>query len=87
MPDEVEDRLGPDHDCRRDDPGYATVGEWWEAHRGRVPIQAAAALDQLVKTRGMSFADAFRALVDSRAMVFVDEPQRRASRRAKRREG
>jgi hypothetical protein len=53
------DRLGPDHVCRRDDPSYASVGAWYEAHRGRVPIQAAQALSQLVRERQVSFADAF----------------------------
>jgi len=60
-----EDRLGRDHVCRRDDPGYTSVGEWYEDHRGRVPIQAAQALSQLVRERHASFADAFRTLVDA----------------------
>lgn len=68
-----DDRLGPDHVCRRDDPGYASVGEWYEAHRGRVPIQAAAALSQLVREQHMSFAEAFRTLVDRGALILIDD--------------
>jgi hypothetical protein len=67
------DRLGPDHVCRRDDPGYATVGEWYEAHQGRVPIQAAHALSRLVTERNMSFADAFRSLVGGGALILIDD--------------
>jgi hypothetical protein len=67
------DRLRPDHVCRRDDPGYASVGEWYEAHRGRVPIQAAAALSRLVRERQMSFADAFWALVDRGALILIED--------------
>jgi hypothetical protein len=67
------DRLGPDHVCRREDPGYASVGEWYEAHRGRVPIQAAQALSQLVRERQVSFADAFRTLVDAGALILIED--------------
>jgi hypothetical protein len=67
------DRLGADHVCRRDDPGYASVGEWFEAHRGRVPIQAAHALSRLVSERDMSFADAFRTLVDAGALILIED--------------
>jgi hypothetical protein len=69
----AHDRLGPDHVCRRDDPGYATVGEWYEAHQGRVPIQAAHALSRLVKERNMSFADAFRILVGRGALILIED--------------
>jgi hypothetical protein len=65
--------LGPDHVCRRDDPGYDSVGAWYEAHRGRVPIQAAMALDRLVRDRGLTFAEAFRALVDRGALILLDD--------------
>jgi hypothetical protein len=67
------DRLGADHVCRRDDPGYASVGEWYEAHRGRVPIQAAQALSRLVRERHMSFADAFRTLVQAGALILIED--------------
>ena len=77
----TEDRLGPDHRCRRDDPGYASVGDWYEAHRGRVPIQAAAALSRLVRERHISFADAFRTLVDRGALILIeDEAENEAAR-------
>jgi hypothetical protein len=66
------DRLGPDHVCRRDDPGYSSVGEWYEAHQGRVPIQAAAALSRLVRERNMSFSDAFRSLIDAGALILIE---------------
>lgn len=65
-------RAGPDHVCRRDDPGYVSVGEWYAAHQGRVPIQAAQALSQLVRERQMSFADAFRTLVGAGALILIE---------------
>ena len=71
----VDDRLGPDHVCRRDDPSYPTVGAWYEAHQGRVPIQAAHALSKLTRDGRMSFAEAFRTLVDRGALILIeDEP-------------
>ena len=68
-----DDRVGPGHLCRRDDPDYVSVGECYEAHRGRVPIQAAATLSRLVRERQMSFADAFRTLVDHGALILVED--------------
>jgi hypothetical protein len=67
------DRLGPDHDCRRDDPRYPSVGAWWEDHRGRVPIQMAAGLDRYVREHGVSFGEAFQALLDRGAIVLIRE--------------
>jgi len=64
--------LGPDHVCRRDDPNYDSVGAWYEAHRGRVPIQAALALDRLIRHRGLPFGEAFRTLVDRGALILLD---------------
>jgi hypothetical protein len=64
--------LGPDHVCRRDDPGYDSVGAWYEAHRGRVPNLAAMARDGLVRDRGLTFAEAFRAQVDRGAFILLD---------------
>ena len=65
--------LGPDHVCRRDDPAYDSVGAWYDAHRGRVPIQAAAALDRLVRDCGLTFAEAFLTLVDGGALILLDD--------------
>ena len=64
--------LGPDHVCRRDDPGYDSVGAWYDAHRGRVPIQAAT-LDRLVRDRSLTFAEAFLTLVDGGALILLDD--------------
>lgn len=48
--------------CATDDLGYGSVSEWWRDHRGRVPIQAAAALDRHIRSRGCTFGEAFAAL-------------------------
>jgi|GEM_PF-5246449 len=49
------------HDCRVDDLAYNTVHDWWEAHRGRVPIQAAGWLSRYMRTHNCTFAVAFAA--------------------------
>jgi hypothetical protein len=79
-------RLPPGHDCRRDDPGYASVHDWWQDHHGRVPIQAAAGLDRYVREHGVSFGEAFRALTGPRGPIILiqessDAPPPGTSRR------
>jgi hypothetical protein len=54
--------LPPGHNCRTDDLAYESVGEWYEAHRGRVPIQTAAGLTKYMREHKCSFAEAFEAL-------------------------
>ncbi|HEY4753927.1 MAG TPA: hypothetical protein VIH37_11620, partial [Candidatus Limnocylindrales bacterium] len=47
----------------RDPRTYATVGEWYNAYRGFVPIQTAHALSRLIQRRGITFAEAYDHLV------------------------
>ena len=54
--------LPPGHRCRVDDLAYASVGDWYDEHHGRVPIQAAAGLDRYIRLHGCTFAEAFKAL-------------------------
>jgi hypothetical protein len=68
-----DDRLGPDHDCRRDDPTYESVGGWYEDHQGRVPIEMAQGLSRYMKERGVSFGEAYRALLDAGAIILLAE--------------
>lgn len=49
------------HICRTDDLAYQSVGEWFRAHRGRVPVQAAGWLSGYMKRHNCTFADAFAA--------------------------
>ena len=51
---------------------YATVGEWFHDHHGYVPIQMAAGLDRQMRATGMSFPDAYRALLGIGAIIHVD---------------
>jgi hypothetical protein len=66
--------LPADHDCRRDDPSYTSVHDWWRDHQGRVPIQAAAGLDRYVREHGVSFGEAFRALTGPRGPIILIGP-------------
>ena len=54
--------LPPGHRCRVDDLAHTSVGDWWDDHHGRVPIQAAAGLDRYIERYGCTFAEAFAAL-------------------------
>jgi hypothetical protein len=51
---------------------YATVGEWFADYRGYVPIQMAHAIDRLIRRSGMSFPDAYRALLRHGAIIHID---------------
>ena len=53
---------------------YQTVGEWYAEHRGRVPIQMAAALDTLMKDESLTFPDAYARLVAAGRITEIDEP-------------
>jgi hypothetical protein len=66
--------LPPGHVCRTDDLGYPTVTAWYVAHQGKVPIQAAHALDVYIRTHDCTFAEAFQALVDRGAIILVGGP-------------
>ena len=64
--------LPPGHRCRVDDLRYESVGAWFEDHRGRVPIQAAAALDRYSRDHGCSFAEAFTALTNGGPIILIE---------------
>ena len=68
--------LPPGHRCRVDDLAYDSVSDWFNDHHGRVPIQAAAALDRYVRTTGCTFAEAFTALTGKRGPIILiaEEP-------------
>jgi hypothetical protein len=63
--------LPPGHICRIDDLAYQSVGEWYEAHRGRVPVQAAGWLSAYMKTHNCSFAAAFAAATGHRGPLIL----------------
>ena len=68
--------LPSEHRCRVDDLAYTTVGEWFEDHHGRVPIQAAAGLSRYMKAHGCSFGEAWTALTapDGPIILIEKEP-------------
>ena len=55
---------------------YKTVGEWYAEHRGRVPVQMAAALEKLMRDEGLTFPDAYVKLVAADRIVEIDEANR-----------
>ena len=65
--------MPPGHLCRVDDLAYDSVSDWFDDHHGRVPIQAAAALDRYVRTPGCTFAEAFTALTGQRGPIILIE--------------
>ena len=65
--------LEPGHVCRRDDPGYQTVSDWYRHHAGRVPIMMAWKLDQRIKASGETFAQAWAAMVGHGAIILLDQ--------------
>jgi len=65
--------LPPGHACRVDDLAYQTVGAWFDAHEGRVPIQAAAGLARYVRTHDCTFGEAFTALTRRGGPIIVIE--------------
>lgn len=73
-PEQVPARgnLPPGHRCRVDDLGYQSVSTWFEGHRGRVPIQAAAGLDRYIRNHGCTFAEAFTALTNGGPIILIE---------------
>jgi hypothetical protein len=65
----------PEHVCRRDDPKYASVSDWYRHHIGRVPIMMAWKLDQRMKATGETFAEAWAASVDRGSIILI-EPEK-----------
>jgi len=54
---------------------YNTLGEWWEKEgRGKFPSQICVAIAQMQKkNKDLSFQEAFKLLVDKKAIIFLDE--------------
>lgn len=54
---------------------YKTLGEWWDKEgRGKFPNQICIAISQMQKKNAnLSFQDAFKFLVDKKAIIFLDE--------------
>ena len=69
--------LPPGHRCRVDDLAYESVSDWFNDHRGRVPIQAAAGLDRYIKATGATFAEAFAALSGNGGPIILIEAEKR----------
>jgi hypothetical protein len=61
------------HDCRRDDPRYPTISDWFADHRGMVPLHMAWQISVLMKRRNISFGEAYQALLDAGAIGLVSE--------------
>jgi len=51
---------------------YTTVSEWYLDYHGYVPIEAAAGLSRLIRETGMTFPDAYRALLEARKIIHID---------------
>ena len=68
--------LPPGHRCRVDDLGYPSVSGWFNDHRGRVPVQAAAGLDRFIRAKGCTFAEAFAALTGDRGPIILISEER-----------
>ena len=51
---------------------YTDVGEWFRDYHGYVPIQMAAGIDRTMRTRGLSFPEAYAFLVNARVVIDVD---------------
>ena len=62
----------PGHICRRDDPKYTSVSDWYRHHIGRVPIMMAWKLDQRMKATGETFAEAWAALHDRGSIILIE---------------
>ena len=63
------------HRCRSDDLAYTDVGTWYRDHVGRVPVQAAVALERYMRSHDATFAEAFRALTGRGGpIILLDEP-------------
>ena len=52
---------------------YTTVEDWYRDFHGRVPVDTALAIRRLIKTTGMTFPEAYRALLDGRVIIVVNE--------------
>lgn len=54
---------------------YQTLSEWWEKEgRGNFPGQICIAIAQMQKkNKDISFQEAFKILIDKKAIIFLDE--------------
>jgi hypothetical protein len=50
---------------------FSSVGDWYEAVRGRVPLQMCQALSHTMKEREMTFPEAYQYLLDISAIIPV----------------
>ena len=57
----------------RDVSKYTSVAEWYRDFKGRVPIQMAAGLDDLMRERKISFPEAYALLVERGAIIEIDD--------------
>jgi hypothetical protein len=57
------------HVCDRDDVAYTDVGRWYADHHRRVPITMAHGIDRMMRDRKLTFADAYRTLVEDGHVV------------------
>jgi hypothetical protein len=62
------------YDGEMDVSKYKTVGEWYRAVRGRVPIQMPAGIQKLMDAEGLTFPEAYAKLVQCGAIIEIDEP-------------
>ena len=51
---------------------YKSVGEWYRDHRGRVPVQMAAALERLIRDEGLTFLQAYAKLKAGGQIVEIE---------------
>jgi hypothetical protein len=56
----------------RDVSKYKTLSEWYADVKGRVPLQMVAGLDNLMRTEGITFPEAYARLVDRRAIIEIE---------------
>jgi len=61
------------HRCRVDDLAYTSVSVWWNHHRGRVPIQAAAGLSRYMRDHDCTFAEAWTVLTGPGGPIILIE--------------
>ena len=51
---------------------YGSAGEYWNDYRGYVPLAMMAGISSVMRTHGMTFREAFAALLRAGAIVHVD---------------
>jgi hypothetical protein len=51
---------------------YNSAGEYWDDYRGYVPLPMMVGISSVMRTHGMTFQEAFAALLRAGAIVHVD---------------